>query len=128
MSPGRELNILIAEKVMGETVVKTKSGSKRGGYFYTLGEPHWYDIQGDMQLANPVPPYSEDIASAWLVVEKLSEEYPEVEFITKPCKGGNAFCQFIGEEVHGGYHIMHKSFGETIPHAIALAAFKAMGK
>ena len=60
MKPGRELDALIAEKVMGETV--TWGGDPGGTIIPWVGEPD--GIQGEC------PPYSTDIAAAWAVVEK----------------------------------------------------------
>ncbi len=128
MAPGLELDMLIAEKVMGLDVVKNKSGSKRGGYYYSIGPASWYDNQGDMILDNPVPPYSQEIASAWLVVDKLGEQQIKIEI--SPTSDGYAvgyikydptqeFTPWIGI----GYSY---STSNSIAHAICLAALKAV--
>lgn len=120
MEPGRELDALIAEKVIGLEVVKNKSGSKRGGYYYSIGDAYWCDIQGEMYISNSLSRYSTDIAAAWEVVEKLTFVFtlttnppyapttPETEWMAS----FNA-----DESVHGC----------SAPHAICLAALKALG-
>ena len=106
MKPGRELDALIAEKVMGETV--TWGGDPGGTIIPWVGEPD--GIQGEC------PPYSTDIAAAWAVVEKKS--------------GCNLIwhgdlqewhCQFFGDPTFG-------EIGKApiAPLAICLAALKAM--
>jgi hypothetical protein len=71
INPELAIDIEIAERVLGLKVQKNKSGSKLGGYYYTIGEPDWYDFQGDMQLQNAVPNYCEDLGSAFYIVEHL---------------------------------------------------------
>jgi len=62
LQAGRELDALIAERVFDDLVVL------RGGVPYSQRPlPH-----NDMHFV-PVEPYSTDIGSAWLVVEKLRE-------------------------------------------------------
>lgn len=120
MKPGLELDILIAEKVMGENVVINKSGSKAGGYYYSLGPARWYDMQGDMQLANPVPAYSEDISAVWQLVEKLPFVF---ELITN-----NPYGPTTPEtEWMATFNAEFEAHGESAPHAICLAALKAVG-
>ncbi len=128
MKAGRELNILVAEKVMHLEVAKNKSGSKMGGYYYTIGEPVWHDIQGDMQLANPVPPYSTDIAAAWQVVEKLywlNKNEPTILQIYGPLCDGYEVDVIL--EHHDGPIPVGSVIKESAPHAICLAALKAVG-
>lgn len=120
MNPGIELDVLVAEKVMGLKVVKNKSGSKLGGYYYTIGEPNWFDIQGDMQLSNPVPPYSEDIAAAWQVVEKLRGFSRLYDFDLYGYGDDEWTATFTTDAEF-------KAFGESAPHAICLAALRAVG-
>lgn len=65
VNPGRELNALVAEKVMGQTVFRNPKGG------WSIGLPDYYDVAGLTELSNPLPDYSGDIASVWEVVEKL---------------------------------------------------------
>ncbi len=108
MKPGRELDALIAEKVMKLRVEPCRS------------------IMEPMVLANAtghfesyIPHYSTSIADAWSVVEKLIAEGGDVELI----------CRDEGDprrwwECHLRDFSIEK---ETVPHAICLAALKAMG-
>lgn len=60
-----KINTLIAEKFLKLDVVVNKRG------LATLGEPDYFDIAGDLQLQNPVPNYSGDIACAWPLLAEL---------------------------------------------------------
>jgi hypothetical protein len=123
MKPGRELDALVAEKVMGlkfedaEGADQLEYWDKAGAYKKTEWRPVWKR-------------YSTDIAAALDVVEKLkslnselqinlssSGEYPdewEVEIEWYPPNGG---------ELNGPFFITEKS----APHAICLAALKVVG-
>src|SRR5437763_10661229 len=61
VKPGRELDALVAERVMGWAVERNTVDSEPIVMFSKPGEYY-----------GPVPPYSTDIAAAWEVVEKLS--------------------------------------------------------
>lgn len=65
----RDLNTLVAETVMGLTVIRNKKGG------WSIGEADWQDFSGDMQLANPLPDYCNDIASAMEVFEHLRNSH-----------------------------------------------------
>lgn len=99
MNPGRDLDILVHEHVMGESPPPAI---------------------GDHSQTYNVPRYSEDISAAWLVVEKFGTFYagessPERHHWTLPYEDEEgAPCWSIGE-------------GESAPHAICLAALKAVG-
>lgn len=63
MKPGRELDALVAEKVMGlQDFKKGTSGYKEWEYVYRS------DL-GDIQ---PIPHYSTNISAAWEVVKKMA--------------------------------------------------------
>ena len=66
----QELDIAIAETIFNHKVVK-KTWNKGKSYSLSLGEPNYYDSQGETSLYNPLPNYSQDITSAWEVVEEL---------------------------------------------------------
>ena len=70
MKAGRELDALVAEKVMGWHHIEKE------GY-------HWMQGRLPGQPANfvptPVRPYSTDIAAAWVVLEKLVEDGCQVQ-------------------------------------------------
>lgn len=111
---GRELDALVAEKVMGERRLSRNVDVGDGREF------RW-KIHGEL-LENP-PAYSTDIAAAWEVVEKLGKRFNV--FVDYPTSGN----------VHANTGIMCDDFGHghtcadaaTAPHAICLAALKAVG-
>jgi hypothetical protein len=70
------------------------------------------------------PRYSTDIAAAWEVVEKLTADH---EFRFQADYYG-PFVQFIRyAEDKNGDHPDYSSSADTAPHAICLAALKAVG-
>ncbi len=64
MQPGDELNMKVAEEIMGGEIIKDKFL----GYLERLVDP----IEGG-SVWSPVQPYSEDISVAQLVVNKMVE-------------------------------------------------------
>ena len=61
----------MAENVLGHKVVHTHFNRGKS-HTYTIGEPDYYDDQGEMKLFNPLPRYSTDIKAAWEIMEKVS--------------------------------------------------------
>jgi hypothetical protein len=119
MEPGIELDKLIAEKVMGLEVVKTIYNKKQR-FYYTIGEPDYYDDGGEMKLFNYLPGYSEDIAAAWEVIHKL----PFVVELTT----NNPYGPTTPEtEWLVTFNAEFEAHGSTAPHAICLAALRAVG-
>lgn len=113
MKPGRELDALIAEKVMGlgwcqlmpEGYATRETGPKRCGCG-AIGYPYEHHA-----------PYSTDIAAAWLAVEKL----------------GLFKDMVLSQSEEGMWQIHHRhdehlnnTTGSTAPLAICLAALKAL--
>jgi hypothetical protein len=107
MSPGLELDILVAEKVMGFR------DTDAGQYF----------------SASAVPPYSTDIAAAWQVVEKLALQNIRIELM--PTMAGYAvdFIKYDPTQEFTPWTEISNSYveAEQAPHAICLAALKAVG-
>lgn len=70
MEAGRELDALVAEKVMGWTMFSYQMLGSGGA-----GEFRWIPPGRRDHVSNiaPVPRYSTDIAAAWEVVEKVTE-------------------------------------------------------
>lgn len=97
MEAGRDLDRLIAEKVMG-----VEMGTLRPNQF-------------SMSATSEPKPYSTDIAAAWEVLEKLSKN--EVFTITNMNYAGDVFCSIGDGEAQA----------PTAPHAICLAALAAVG-
>lgn len=121
MNPGRELDALVAKKVFGHTVIDYNQIGR--------ADKHSKNDDGSLTL---VPQYSKHIAAAWMVVEKLNEsgfgycieKSPVVEgttawFVPKQILPEGHVCT---EDI---VHISHTS--NSVPHAICLAALKAVG-
>ena len=127
----RELDALIAEKVMGLSPMKGKGMD--GGYWDPVKKRTQmikdsplhdarkklgiaYDAPGDGFLLN----YSSDIGSAWTVVEKMRDGGWNICLATVK-KGSAAVItkegRFTGDE----------PYAESMPRAICLAALKAVG-
>ncbi len=95
MKAGRELDALIAEKVMDDMLAGIRLD----------GSPMFDDI----------PHYSTQIADAWLVVEKLKEEF---DFDISYSKQG--WTMYVYNDTYSGI------YADTAPLAICLAALKAV--
>lgn len=149
MEAGRELDALVAEKVMGWRRVG-KSYHTKPAHRPSLDHPgEWlddYDAKGPHDfLIDPsshlddkrvafcgcdstadLPPYSTDISDAWLVVEKLRKThccikvYSDHEYIYE--------CTMIKDpnDPHEGRQGIYRQ-ATTAPLAICLAALKAVG-
>jgi hypothetical protein len=108
----RELDALVAEKVMGiavEVIDGEPIAMFRPGYDYELG---------------PVKPYSTDIAAAWELVETLS--FPlSFELSRNHKMGGRIVYVALIIDVENATKWWADS--STAPHAIALAFLKARG-
>ena len=126
MKPGRELDALVAEKVMGQTVRLADDmgvDHDEGDFFVNKPdskEPRWGHMLG-------LPHYSTDIAAAWAVVEKMQGlgwtfQVDDVGF-NDSTEG--KWRVVLTEETKG--HDYHPADGDTAPHAICLAALKACG-
>ena len=93
----RELDLRIAKEVLKLNVVENKSGRKSGGVFHTIGPANWYDLSGDMQLANPVPPYSRDLNEIMDVVQEVLQNNKHVKF-SLHYSNRKWVCSFHGED------------------------------
>jgi len=100
MNPSRELDALVAEKVMGWTAIQRVEN--------ILGVDY-NGIDPTVNSIRRIPEYSWKIQDAWLVVEKFDELILEV-------KSKNSCVAVIGGL---------EAYAETAPHAICLAALKA---
>lgn len=123
LKPGRELDALVATKVMGWTLRR----------FWPVSDlrddrskpcESWTAPGGTYE--RQLPAYSTDIAAAWEVVEK----FEVVELI----KGEEfARCRIRVGKGHPAYEkgndwVTDESDTSAIPHAICLAALKAVAK
>lgn len=125
MEAGRELDALVAEKVMGWRWISYNNN----GFILVPPDQHsrmkpeyvFQDKAGSREHAG-LPRYSTDIAAAWEVVEKL-HEIPGYEIIDiRLCSIGYAILAPMGN------HMKSVSTAETAPLAICLAALKAVGQ
>lgn len=106
---GRELDLLVAERVLGDMVARHTAMGPR--------------------------PYSTDIAAAWEVVEKLREMVASVRagslVITPyayPQVSGDEWCVMHNYDGYDGRHDARwRVSAKTAPHAICLAALQALG-
>ena len=118
MNPGRELDALIAEKIMGIPVYKEGDEAQTfiGGAGYDPCKHHVYKLL-DGRVAGWFPCYSTDISAAWEVVERANL-FLEIN-MCKHFTGRWLVTDISNEGVLG------KS--RSLPHAICLAALKAVG-
>lgn len=114
MEPGRGLDALIAEKIFEQPSIEVPSDRPVTATELTDRE---------VRLAL-ILPYSTDISAAWPIVEKFKNEgnyklvisaYPKDEVWT------------IKAYHREGYSKSCSTSAETLPHAICLAALKAVG-
>lgn len=108
MKPGKELDALIAEHVMGAKEVLAKP--EGATYLFR---------KGDYLYEDP-PSYSTEIAQAWEVLAVLAEKGWDYSVFNTEFEG--IYCQFYTRE--RGYI---ESSAETAPLAICLAALKVVG-
>jgi hypothetical protein len=116
MKAGRKLDSLISEKVFGERFPFNKQ-------FKDYYRP-WAE---DPIAYEPCPYYSSDIKSAWTIVEKLLSLLPNQDFHIEHWVDES----FSGWQVSSCYELgKWKGWvrAETLPHAICLAALKAIKK
>lgn len=118
---GRELDALIAERVMGWKIGKERIVRPDGSSFDApeSGMPgdHVYDRYS-------IPHYSTDIAAAWQVVEKLGDKF-HCRISTPFFDGRPCFAGFTRKGTTGwnGKPDFEAS-GDTVPAAICRAALK----
>lgn len=129
MKPGRELDALVAEKVFGWKFVGK----------FTLDPDlqcdRWaVDSNGLERFYYEVPDYSTNIANAWKVVEKIKDFRPCADAYG-PGSGSNQqfMLGFIAKQWTCGWQPVNLdgaftefAEAETAPHAICLAALKAV--
>ena len=126
MSAGREMDALVAEKVMGWTTIRERtykhSSGIKGSRPYNVKEIVGKDpnqrLGGDAILS-----YSENISDAWLVVEKLDLKWRAENDLGYD--GSISFGFYLGAELYKNFCWAE---GETLPHAICLAALLLVTK
>lgn len=124
MKPGRELDALVAAKVMG---LKIKWIGGDTGHPRDIRDP--WTSAGDGSpgsgVKHPVDNYSTDIAAAWGVFEFMKTRGFDcvVSFRTREQKHQAWFVP-NGDYYAGGDT---DAYSDSAPHAICLAALKAVG-
>lgn len=118
MEPGRDLDALIAEKVMGYSVFKNHKGG------WSLGPADYYDVHGSLELFNPLPSYSGDIAAAWEVIEKVQASTEASSFSLRQDHEGLWRCDFMGSGKKPFYAIALNQNTATL--AICIAALNTV--
>lgn len=115
MEAGRELDEIVAEKVMGWTYIETDIATIWSNADYTL------DIDA-------LPLFSTDIAAAWQVVEHFRTMFPHDEqpMVLSMFHGKWQCAVACSTDAHAyELYIGYEVEAETAPLAICLAALKA---
>lgn len=118
MQAGRELDALVAEKVMGwiGPIVWIEDEMGCDPYMFPPGV-----IVSERDNDRMVPVYSTGIAAAWMVVDRM-EERGWMARISREMGSWN--CRFVRPEDTAGYVFDEDA---TAPLAICLAALRAVG-
>lgn len=127
MKTGRELDALIAEKVMGLSLAHMPDArdSKSGVIVSEISDSDVYFWDGRERDWSPIPNYSTDVAAAWEVVEKFKSKKIEFALIRDVSIWQASFQWNDSFPYH--WDCIEWVDGETAPHAICLAALKAVG-
>lgn len=139
MKVGRELDALVAEKVMGYERWTCADYSHKQSVLFRPGTKmaHWTRVGNEIPLdpngGHMMPHYSADIGHAWMVVDRIREivAYQKLTqaYSFQLCQTGRPgdwFCSFV---INEGDFSTQASADDvaTAPHAICLAALKAVG-
>jgi len=134
MKPGRELDARIAHLVMGwhitscetyphEKIVRVKtlrSPEESGGE--VPYEKTFTKVYSSAIWNKDIPHYSTDIAAAWEVAEKMSEEWPQFSI----ARVDTGWCVMWGFDGYGWPNVTVATAPEAIPEAICKAALLAV--
>jgi hypothetical protein len=119
MKAGPELDALVAERVMGWTIYSNDRKYQQGWSEHSEGTPM------------DIPSYSTDIAAAWEVVERVNflDKYSRDFLLQRECIDVDPyrwvwFAWFRKDGVDENVDTSARC--ETAPHAICLAALKAV--
>lgn len=125
MKPGRELDALVAEKVMG---FRHYISSEWKGLVRTEGQISQIEMHAKFdEPISPlkfVPPYSTAIEAAWEVIQeciRVRKEF-KLEWRREPDEGWECSLELFDKIYDGPYNFTATS--ESAPHAICLAALK----
>lgn len=122
MNPGRKLDALVAEKVMGLHLYRVENGPHQGTLMY--GPPNerssWFSL----------PYYSTNIAAAWEVMAKFPHALVPLSDGKWWCRSESGLGYSVGKQNRWFeclLNVANGSIAETAPHAICLAALEAIG-
>jgi len=128
LKPCRELDALVAEKVMGCKVLRHKypDGNREWlscGCDVSQQGYHPHDLNDDGPASDMLNWYSTDIAAAWQVVERLISMgfYPGLIW-GLDMNSNKTVCRFYSNYPHTTW-----AQEESAPQAICIAALKAVG-
>lgn len=135
MEPGRELDALVAEKVMGwkrlfsdesvRKIVETSGPISAGGINFLMNLQNSWIIPGEPSPEIiEVPQYSTDIAAAWAVVEKFKSPY-HFDLWRAPYRAAEISWSCSFSKSIDARDIV-RADAATAAHAICLAALEAM--
>lgn len=131
MNAGRELDAMVAEKVMGETDYEHgELGEDSSGDPY-CSRCRMSGSWGDQIFSDErcIPAYSASIAAAWTIVEKLGN-WHGFDFMVAKMEAGNGHPSYWEagwyEPSHEGPERRVVVEAETAPLAICLAALEAV--
>lgn len=135
MKPGKYLDFLIAEKVMGDEKVVIrcpKCGSDNLEYDHRIEQGFCTDCQELLFSSGCFlsKPYSTDISAAWKVVEKLREKDICLSVAHVKHVKSSIVWEYIAKVEWYDKSLEYKfdfATSETAPHVICLAALKAVG-
>ena len=119
MNPGRELDFLVAEKVLG---LNPKKLIVMNITRYIVEEFH--DDWEDGLTRDSLPRYSTNISDAWSIVEKFDSGDKSIHVI----KHGYTYgCELENRTYRGEPDTFWSGWVETAPYAICLALLKTKG-
>lgn len=119
LEAGPDLDVLIAEKVMGLPRLDTDLMGRCGTFFGSPDNP---------LVCHKADAYSTSISAAWQVVEKLRERFPVIRIGTGDLMGKfwqasfyDAYYEAVAQGKHGDF-----ADADTLPLAICRAALRAV--
>ncbi len=152
MKAGRELDALVAEKVLqhriwicehcdsddqwdcayrstrSEFLTRAEAQFFADTHIRKKSQPSWY--APSVYLSSALKNYSTDIAAAWDVVEKLRSMGKSVSLYNRATKHGEVEpfgCEIENGTYQGEPATWFSDWQESAPHAICLAALSACG-
>ncbi|OMD34799.1 BC1872 family protein [Paenibacillus odorifer] len=119
MKPGREMDALIAEKVLGWTDIRRVNPAVIHS-FSADGNHANFGFSPVLYKHVPFPLYSTDISAAWEVVEKLRIA------VTPQSIGAPEELSYMAEYENAPYVELKRVFAKTAPEAICKCALLAV--